>query len=139
MKTFALVGRSNFGKYFVFCFLEESRTSIFALEICWPLGVRTFQVWGSLQQTHFATAHRPVSSISVNRNKNISHLHLSEHQKFPIWNKDTICTVNFWFKEVRFKEVFWFKQEFHFSKVKKKTKWCLIRNIFDLRKILAVP
>ena len=35
-KTFALVGRSNFGKYFV-RFLGESRASIFAFEIYWPL------------------------------------------------------------------------------------------------------
>ena len=25
----------------------------------------------------------------------------------------------FWFKHIRFKEVFWFKQEFHFPKMKK--------------------
>ena len=40
-KTNDLVGRSNFGKYFV-RFLGESRTSIFAFEINWPLGQNIF-------------------------------------------------------------------------------------------------
>ena len=37
-KTFALVGRSNFDKYFV-RFLGESKTSIFPFEIHWPLAL----------------------------------------------------------------------------------------------------
>ena len=48
-KTFALVGRSNFGKYFV-RFLGDSRTSIFAFEIYWPLGFGTDH---SIQIIHF--------------------------------------------------------------------------------------
>ena len=39
--------------------------------------MRNLQIWGLLQQTHFATAHRPVSSIY--RNKNLLSLHVNTY------------------------------------------------------------